>query len=256
MKLKICNLLNNWIKRKYKKNNFKFKSKKMDNNLKKTVRLIMIFILPLTLFAQKDVTQFLDIPIDGYKTEMIQKLKSRGFTTNQYSEDILDGEFNGTNVNIGIVTNNNKVWRIAVLDANTTTDETNIKIRFNNLIQQFVNNNRYSKQADSTIAKCIIPKDEDISYEISVNNKRYEAIFHQKSLIYDSLVEEYNLIIAKDTLNDKEKIRLGDLIVERFTESMNELNKSVWFMIQEDYGKYRIIIYYDNEYNKANGEGL
>ncbi len=32
--------------------------------------------------------------------------------------------------------------------------------------------------------------------------------------------------------------------------------KSVWFMISELYGKYVIIMYYDNEYNRANGEDL
>lgn len=33
-------------------------------------------------------------------------------------------------------------------------------------------------------------------------------------------------------------------------------NKSVWFMIAEMYGKYHIVLYYDNGYNKANGEDL
>ena len=32
--------------------------------------------------------------------------------------------------------------------------------------------------------------------------------------------------------------------------------KSVWFMISESYGKYCIIMFYDNEYNKANGDDL
>jgi hypothetical protein len=32
--------------------------------------------------------------------------------------------------------------------------------------------------------------------------------------------------------------------------------KSVWFMIDEFAGKYYIVMYYDNEYNKANGEDL
>ena len=155
----------------------------MNKNFKKTILLFMLLILPVTFYAQNDVTKFLDIPIDGYKPEMVQKLKSKGFTINPYSKDkdILDGEFNGTNVNLSIGTNNNKVWRIAVIDANST-DETNIKIRFNNLIQQFVNNERYSIQADSTIAKYMIPKDEDISYEISVKDKRYEATFYQKTI--------------------------------------------------------------------------
>lgn len=227
----------------------------MDKNFKKIVWLFMLLILPITFYAQKDVTQFLDIPVDGYKPEMIQKLKSKGFTINRYKEDVLNGEFNGTDVNVIIATNNNKVWRIAVFDVNPT-DETNIKIRFNNLVQQFVNNNRYSKEADSTIAKYMIPKDENLSYEIIVNKKRYEAVFYQKSLKYDSLTKEAEILNAKDKMNDKEKERAVELIVELFREKMNSLNKQAWFMIKEDNGEYRIVIYYDNENNKANGSGL
>ena len=223
--------------------------------LKKTVWFFLLLILPVALYAQKDVTQFLDIPVDGYKVEMIKKLKSKGFTSNRNMEDILDGEFNGTDVNIFLGTNNNKVWRIAVSDINPS-DETNIKIRFNNLIQQFKNNGRYSEQADSTLAKYTIPNDEDISYEITVNEKRYEAIFYQKSLKYDSLITESASLIAKGTLNDEEKEKLKNSISEAMEESLNSLNKRVWFMIKEDNGEYRIVIYYDNEYNKANGSGL
>ena len=149
--------------------------------------LSILSILPITSYSQKDVTQFFDIPVDGFKPEMIQKLKSKGFTINQNKGDLLNGEFNGTDVNVVIATNNNKVWRVAVLDVNST-DETNIKIRFNNLIQQFVNNKRYSKEADSTIAKYTIPKDEKVSYQITVNKKRYDAVFYQKSTKYDILV--------------------------------------------------------------------
>lgn len=32
--------------------------------------------------------------------------------------------------------------------------------------------------------------------------------------------------------------------------------RPVWFMISDFYGKYYIIMYYDNEYNRANGEDL
>ena len=35
------------------------------------------------------------------------------------------------------------------------------------------------------------------------------------------------------------------------------VKKPVWFMIsEEEYGKYYITMYYDNEYNRANGEDL
>lgn len=227
----------------------------MEIDLKKTLLLLMLLIFPIASYAQKDVTQFLDIPVDGYKPEMIEKLKSRGFTINEQVKDILDGEFNGTEVKIIIGTNNNKVWRIAIRDEHST-DETNIKIRFNNLIQQFVNNNRYSTTSDSIISKFIIPQDEDISYEMTVNNKRYEAVFYQKAVKYDSLTNELDILRAKDKLSEKEQEKVGDLLSEIIKESFSELNKLVWFMIQEDSGEYRIVIFYENVYNKANGNVL
>ena len=32
--------------------------------------------------------------------------------------------------------------------------------------------------------------------------------------------------------------------------------RSVWFMISEKYGKFSLILFYDNEYNNAHGEDL
>lgn len=34
------------------------------------------------------------------------------------------------------------------------------------------------------------------------------------------------------------------------------INRQVWFMIIESYGEYRIAMYYDNEYNRADGSDL
>ena len=205
------------------------------------------------------MTQFLDIPVDGFKPEMIKKLKSKGYTIKQ-CKDILEGEFNGTDVNIGIATNNNKVWRIAVMDANYT-DEINIKIRFNNIIQQFMNNERYITEPDSTITKYTIPKEDDISYEITVNKKRFEAVFYQKYIKKDSLSRELKRkkrpsLKKKDSLTDKDFEILQPLIADLVTESLNSINKQVWFMIDRKYGKYRILMFYKNEYNKADGSGL
>ena len=67
----------------------------MDKKSNLIVWFLMLLIFPMASYAQKDVTQFLDIPVDGYKPEMIEKLKSKGYTINQQSEDVLDGEFNG-----------------------------------------------------------------------------------------------------------------------------------------------------------------
>jgi hypothetical protein len=156
-------------------------------------------MLSVTLYAQKDVTQFLGIPVDGYKPEMIQKLKTKGFTINPLTKDVLDGEFNGTDVNVFIATNNNKVWRIALADANHV-NETDIKIRFNNLIKQFQNNKNYSSTSDSTILKYTIPEDEDISYEMTVKNKRYQAVFYQNTKTYDSLIKLKDILLSKKNI--------------------------------------------------------
>ena len=66
---------------------------------------------------QKDVTRFLGIPVDGSKSEMIRKLKAKGFESTSYDREVLTGEFNGTTVNVHVVTNNEKVYRIMVADA-------------------------------------------------------------------------------------------------------------------------------------------
>ena len=106
--------------------------------MKKILTLAVVLMTTIALFAQekKDVTKFLGIPVDGYKSEMISKLKSKGFTSTSRDKNILEGEFNGKDVELHVVTNNNKVYRIAVVDKNYTT-ETSIRIRFNTLLSQF-----------------------------------------------------------------------------------------------------------------------
>ena len=224
----------------------------MFKNLRILVFLVVFGFSSQIISAQKDITQFLGIGIDGLKSEIIQKLKEKGFVSDTYKKDVLDGEFNGTNVNLHVVTNNNRVYRIMVADKNSI-NETDIKIRFNTLIEQFRNNKKYLPVPDAKIEKYIIPEEEDISYELTVKNKRYEAVFYQKSSEYNALEIEIANLYKKETLNTEDKERLNLLSKKMVDDSFK---KTVWFMISERYGKYFISIYYDNEYNKANGEGL
>lgn len=130
--------------------------------------------------------------------------------------DMLEGEFNGKDSYISVQTNNRKVWRIGVLNK-SELDETQIKIDFNNLCSQFESNDKYVGSSQ------FIPEDEKISYEILVNKKRYEASFFQKSQ----------------------------------SDGSADINRLVWFMINEvGYDKYQILMFYENGYNKANGEDL
>lgn len=225
--------------------------------MRKTVSFVVLFVVSTFLYAQRDVTKFLGIPVDGLKPEMIQKLKEKGFVSSAINKDILEGEFNGTQVNLHVATNNNKVYRIMLCDA-TPIDETDIKIRFNKLCRQFKNNSKYISYSDYTI-----PDDEDISYEMAVNNKRYEALFYQQTMTVDSIamIEEVrNLMLEKYSVEDLENPT--EEITADITETAIDyavsllFNKPVWFMISEFYGKYYISMFYDNEYNKANGEDL
>ena len=145
--------------------------------MKKLLSITMLLISSLFIYAQQDVTKFLGIPVDGSKSEMIQKLKAKGYTSSPLDKDVLVGEFNGADVNIHVVTNNNKVYRIMICDVNNI-DERAIQIRFNRLCEQFVNNSKYSSLP---LEEYMIPDDEDISYEITVHKKRYEAVFYQKT---------------------------------------------------------------------------
>lgn len=66
-------------------------------------------IMAISMSAQNDVTTFLGIPVDGFKSEMKQKLVSKGFVPKKVgTNEFLEGEFNGTDVHVYIATNNNK----------------------------------------------------------------------------------------------------------------------------------------------------
>lgn len=43
----------------------------------KSVLATLLLIFSVSLYAQKDVTQFLGIPVDGSKSEMIKNLKQK-----------------------------------------------------------------------------------------------------------------------------------------------------------------------------------
>lgn len=221
--------------------------------MKKSLFVTMLLVLSMAVYAQQKVTQFLGIPVDGSKPEMIRKLKEKGFRNTPVA-DVLTGEFNGTEVYVSVVTNNNKVWRIALSDVNSVSERT-VQIRFNRLCEQFANNSKYmALSQDQTI-----PEEEDISYEMTVNKKRYEAAFYQNVAAVDSsfLLSKYTKEQLQNlqNLTEEERKEMIKLSMKYLIDDY--LKRSVWFMISSNsYGKYYIQMFYDNEYNDANGEDL
>ena len=185
-------------------------------------------MLSISIIAQTNVTKFLGIPVDGTKSAMIQKLKAKGFVYDS-SYDWLEGEFNGQQVKISILTENNKVWRIALQDA-YPKGETQIKIRFNTLCNQFEQNKKYLPAQDNQR----LSENENISYEITVHDKQYQATFYQIG-----------------------EISSAELYAKSNEELEQLLNNMVWFTISKSaHGEYIIVMFYDNLNNHANGEDL
>ena len=197
--------------------------------MRKFLTLLAMIAISASVFAQKEVTKFMGIPVDGSPSEMIKKLKTKGFKTDEDfiqavkrgsvdwdGPELLIGRFNGEKVRVSLLVEQNKVCRICLSDKNNR-DETQIKIRFNTLVRQFENNDKYVPYVDEQT----IADDEDISYQMTVNKKQYEAVFGQK---------------GEDGTVDEKRI--------------------VWFTIVEGSDGYKIAMFYDNKYNEADGSDL
>lgn len=228
----------------------------------KNLLFAIMLLFATTANSKNDVTKFLGIPVDGTKNAMIDKLIDKGFTYNR-EEDYLEGEFNGQDVHLNVVTNNNKVYRIMVTET-TKWNETDIRIRFNTLFNQFNNNPRYLCLNE----KSLIPEEEKIAYEMEINNKRYEADFFQE-ISFDNIdtiaiKEKAKELLKKSSSDDDiyyssgktEKVDNAYKLMLLYHVYENAKNKLVWFIINKFLDKYYIVIYYDNLYNRANGEDL
>jgi hypothetical protein len=229
----------------------------MDKTLRILIKIIVLIIIQNISYAQTEVTKFLGIPVDGIKTDVINKLKSKGYTISPVDKDVLVGEFNGRKVNLHVVTYNNKVYRIMV-EYKNRLNETDIKIEFNNLCQKFKDNKKYISLSDDEISES-----EKISYEMNVHNKRYQAVFYQLPEKADSntIQNEIETVLRENfsqeqisNPTDEQKEKIIEKCLKYLRDKYSQ--KTVWFMINEQFGEYSIVIFYDNELNKASGDEL
>ena len=141
--------------------------------MKRLVCTILLAIISILVFGQKNngTLKFLGIPVDGSETQFAARLKAKGFSYNNYLNGY-KGQFNGKNVEVYIHTNHNLVDRVYV-SFPATSSERKIKNEYNILLSQFKNTGKYSDIGSNTE----IPEEEDISYEMTVNNKEYQAVF-------------------------------------------------------------------------------
>lgn len=141
---------------------------------KKFLTLFFVYfsLIAVAQSVPENTITFLGIPIDGSEQEMIAQLKQKGFKENR-TRDGLIGQFNGQSVELYVTTNHQKVDRVYVAFPYCT--ERKIRFEYNNLLNQFKKNNKYSGIFSKNEE---IPLGEDIGYEMKVNNKDYSAHFH------------------------------------------------------------------------------
>lgn len=261
--------------------------------MKCIITALILTLLSGLLLAQPstdNTLKFLGIPVDGTEQQMITSLRNKGFRYNA-AQNYLSGEFNGENVDVLIHTNHNRVDRIYV-SFPSTTSESDIRIKYNRLISQFDNNSKYTS---FMVTNEPIPSDEDISYEMSVNDKRYQASYRYMNpdIDQDYIMRQMTDAVIAATPEDKvEQVKAAleaylngsdedrNSMVEQSSEMIKSLGETewspeslevmlsvlkkmeslmtgeVWFMIHRNYGRYNIGMYYDNLANRANGEDL
>lgn len=225
--------------------------------MKYLLSIIIVFFLYIDMYAQSNVTTFLGIPVDGSKKEVVKALKKKGFKKSKKDKDALQGVFNGSAVNVYVLETNGRVSRIAVLPLYGTT-ASEVRVQFNNLCGQFLNKDNYIAQDNDlnilTYKDISISSKEDISYEMRVNNKRYEASFVQLPVPRDSLLQENNPnILSSVKIADRNG---NEVDINFILELTKYYNNSVWFMIDEQYGHFFIKLFYDNGNNRDTSEDL
>ena len=114
-----------------------------------------------------------------------------------------------------------------------------------------------------------LSESEDISYEMLVHKKRYEASYFQapdpssidtlaiQNRVKEALLREYTQEEI-DNPTDKQREKMQNIFSREAADIVFEMmeKKLVWFMISENYGQYYITMFYDNEYNHSDGEDL
>ncbi len=230
--------------------------------IKRILTTLTLTLASIVAVAQTPAQfKFLGIPVDGKKSPFIIQLIQKGFKYD-VKEDMLTGKFNGMESNIMVSENNGKVDRVYVIDENGC-DEAQIRIRYNTLLQQFKSNEKYLELDENQP----LPDDEDISYEMTIHSKTYEATFYFNPIY--GWTDEDNMKMAANLRAELDaQIESGeykDPTEEKTTQILQAmaahkllgmLDGQVWFRIVKRYGDYYIAMYYDNLKNRPNGEDL
>lgn len=146
------------------------------------IKFLVLFtsiFFSLSISAQREVTTFMGIPIDGTTENMIRELNNKNFkllSQHGYNGNIImEGMFNGDWAQIMIFHNRNLVHSIVV--SIRLTGAKAAKTAFNHIHAQMSRSWKYWPHQDSSIP--YIPNNADIDYELRCDNDKYKLDFSQ-----------------------------------------------------------------------------
>ena len=224
--------------------------------MKRFILSAFVILVSFVCLGQETI-KFLDIPVDGKKTEVIAKLILKGFQYDR-ANDCLEGVFNGKESTLFIHENNGKVDRIMVFNVFPIALAKN---EFNTLLKQFQSDEKYVSSAENSP----ISEEENISYELRVNGKSYNAAFYPDPFVeggdkgYQDYIANTAARLALEAANDGELLNPTE---ERVRSLANVIANSLiirtstsllWFRLTSlDPGTdCAIYIYYDNLLNQS-----
>ena len=198
-----------------------------------------------------NVLTFMGIPVDGSKEQMYDRLREKGFSEYLW-EDYLEGIFNGEKVRVYIGTNHDIVDRIKV--EFPYTEECLNKVKYNTLVSRFGRTLKYMELRENKV----IPDDEDISREIILNKKVYDAVYYlfrsgvDAKALKDDFFHEYSARYKKP-LSALTQIEIEEVLFNLPKRISDAVSGIVWFTLPN---KNKIELYYDNLKNRPRGEDL
>ena len=243
------------------------KTNKMNNLKYKTMRkiaFILLMLLTLSLNAQDndEIIKFVGIPVDGTKSEMISKLKQKGFTFDN-DANLFKGEFNGDKISGIIQTYKDKVFGIRFMYDVSGYSKTMVINRFNSLVLKYDTNEKYQ----SNIAFDKITDDID-TYQIDPyenignemrNGKIYKAQYHYKygkNLSDTTGLVQYKKEMPEDLASFIES-NYGDSGFEAlYIRHKLEQDVVQFYIIDMGYDEFNIMFDYYNRRNAPNDEDL
>lgn len=223
--------------------------------MKKNFLFLILMLVCVNVTAQTDVTTFLGMPVDGAISDMKRQLLAKGFVARDGDDDgVFEGEFFGGDVVLFINTYHDCVNNIALFDKNLLSAK-EVKIRFNNLIDQFRQDKLYHS---SRLFNLPLTAEDEVK-------DHPQAVFYQK--LDPSLTD---FAARKDKISTLLKARFSEeeieaqsydvQVYERDLQSQLELDelfmKLVWFQIFEKNEKFFIGIFFENKYNSPSREEM